>query len=92
MCGACEIITTPDRLPDTMYLSWGGDTLDAGGGITLMRDARSRSGAELLAEEERRSLRRTELNLLDPRALRRGGVITHVAPRSGVAWVGVGRG
>ena len=28
----CEIITTPDRLPDTMYLAWGGDTLDAGGG------------------------------------------------------------
>ena len=41
-----------------MYLAWGGDTLDAGGGITLMRDARSRSGAELLAEEEGRSLRR----------------------------------
>ena len=33
-----------------MYLAWGGDTLDVGGGITLMRDARSWSGAE---EEER---------------------------------------
>ena len=73
------MITTPDRLPDTMYLSWGGDTLDAGGGITLMRDARSRSGVELQAEEERRSLRR-------------GDVITHVAPRPGVVWAGVGRG
>ena len=60
-CGMCEI-TGNYPGPAIMYLSWGGDTLDAGGGITLMRDARSRSGAELQAEEERRSLRRGDVN------------------------------
>ena len=45
---------TPDRATRiyVLDLTWGGDTLDAGGWITLMRNARSRSGAELLLAEE----------------------------------------
>ena len=46
-----------------VYLAQDGNTLNAGGGIALMRNARSRRGAELQARGGGGELRRTTSNM-----------------------------